>query len=204
MPPGLHPQWQQVSVGGWGHSRISEGVHTGPELILDPPLAPASIFCHKCEGLCPKECKVGTKTIDSIQAAQDLVGCTHVEGSLIVNLRQGCQYLPRGAPLLLAMTLTVTQLKHCFPSPRVPVLRAPSLHPVSTSPPTPLLAIHFPRPAAALSSPFPDNLELELQHSLGLIETITGFLKIKHSFALVSLGFFKNLKLIRGDAMVDG
>lgn len=55
-----------------------------------------------------------------------------------------------------------------------------------------------------MSSSHPDNLEQELQHSLGLVETITGFLKIKHSFALVSLGFFKNLKLIRGDAMVDG
>lgn len=54
-------------------------------------------------------------------------------------------------------------------------------------------------------SPHPaDNLEPELQRSLGLVETITGFLKIKHSFALVSLGFFKNLKLIRGDVMVDG
>lgn len=50
----------------------------------------------------------------------------------------------------------------------------------------------------------PDNLASELQSSLGLIETITGFLKIKHSFALVSLSFFKNLKLIRGDSMVDG
>lgn len=50
----------------------------------------------------------------------------------------------------------------------------------------------------------PDNLASELQNSLGLIETITGFLKIKHSFALVSLSFFKNLKLIRGDSMVDG
>lgn len=49
-----------------------------------------------------------------------------------------------------------------------------------------------------------DNLASELQSSLGLIETITGFLKIKHSFALVSLSFFKNLKLIRGDSMVDG
>lgn len=59
-------------------------------------------------------------------------------------------------------------------------------------------------PPLQLSSPSPDNLELELLRSLGLIETITGFLKIKHSFALVSLGFFKNLKLIRGDTMVDG
>uniref|UniRef100_A0A8C3J7D3 receptor protein-tyrosine kinase n=1 Tax=Calidris pygmaea TaxID=425635 RepID=A0A8C3J7D3_9CHAR len=98
----------------------------------------SSIFCHKCEGLCPKECKVGTKTIDSTQAAQELGGCTLVEGNLIINIRRGY------------------------------------------------------------------NLASELQSSLGLIETITGFLKIKHSFALVSLSFFKNLKLIRGDSMVDG
>ncbi|XP_009884482.1 PREDICTED: insulin receptor-related protein, partial [Charadrius vociferus] len=97
-----------------------------------------SIFCHKCEGLCPKECKVGTKTIDSTRAAQELGGCTLVEGNLILNIRRGY------------------------------------------------------------------NLASELQSSLGLIETITGFLKIKHSFALVSLSFFKNLKLIRGDSMVDG
>ncbi|NWT03769.1 INSRR protein, partial [Mionectes macconnelli] len=98
----------------------------------------SSIFCHKCEGLCPKECKVGTKTIDSTRAAQELVGCTLIEGNLILNIRRGY------------------------------------------------------------------NLASELQSSLGLIETITGFLKIKHSFALVSLSFFKNLKLIRGDSMVDG
>ncbi|NXV24088.1 INSRR protein, partial [Cepphus grylle] len=98
----------------------------------------SSIFCHKCEGLCPKECKVGTKTIDSTRAAQELGGCTLVEGNLILNIRRGY------------------------------------------------------------------NLASELQSSLGLIETITGFLKIKHSFALVSLSFFKNLKLIRGDSMVDG
>ncbi|XP_019374675.1 PREDICTED: insulin receptor-related protein isoform X1 [Gavialis gangeticus] len=98
----------------------------------------SSIFCHRCEGLCPKECKVGTKTIDSTRAAQELAGCTLLEGSLILNIRRGY------------------------------------------------------------------NLASELQSSLGLIETITGFLKIKHSFALVSLSFFKNLKLIRGDSMVDG
>ncbi|XP_061231146.1 insulin receptor-related protein isoform X2 [Neopsephotus bourkii] len=98
----------------------------------------SSMFCHKCEGLCPKACKVGTKTIDSTRAAQELGGCTLVEGNLIVNIRRGY------------------------------------------------------------------NLASELQSSLGLIETITGFLKIKHSFALVSLSFFKNLKLIRGDSMVDG
>nr|XP_014341392.1 PREDICTED: insulin receptor-related protein [Latimeria chalumnae] len=97
-----------------------------------------STFCHRCEGLCPKKCKVGIKTIDSMQGVQELAGCTFVEGSLIVNIRTGT------------------------------------------------------------------NLTAELEASLGLIETITGFLKIKHSFALVTLSFFKNLKLIRGDSMVDG
>ncbi|XP_040190513.1 insulin receptor-related protein-like [Rana temporaria] len=97
-----------------------------------------SIVCHKCEGLCPKMCKVGIKAIDTIQTAKELTGCTHIEGSLIFNIRRG------------------------------------------------------------------NNLASELQRSLGRIETITGFLKIKHSFALVSLSFFKNLKLIRGDSMVDG
>ncbi|XP_072503390.1 insulin receptor-related protein [Notamacropus eugenii] len=122
--------------------RVSDFViHQGSCLAQCPPgytHNDSSIFCHKCEGLCPKECKVGTKTIDSLQAAQELVGCTHLKGSLILNLRQGY------------------------------------------------------------------NLETELQRSLGLVETITGFLKIKHSFALISLGFFRNLKLIRGDSMVDG
>ncbi|XP_042296706.1 insulin receptor-related protein isoform X2 [Sceloporus undulatus] len=98
----------------------------------------SSIVCHKCEGLCPKKCKVGTKTIDSTRAARDLAGCTLVEGNLIINIRRG------------------------------------------------------------------DNLASALQGSLGLVETITGFLKIKHSFALISLSFFKNLRLIRGDSMVDG
>ncbi|XP_004436298.1 PREDICTED: insulin receptor-related protein [Ceratotherium simum simum] len=148
-PPGTyqHESWRCVTAQRCASlrsvpGRISTfGIHQGSCLAQCPPgftRNGSSIFCHKCEGLCPKECKVGTKTIDSVQAAQDLVGCTHVEGSLILNLRQGY------------------------------------------------------------------NLEQELQRSLGLVETITGFLKIKHSFALVSLGFFKNLKLIRGDAMVDG
>ncbi|XP_075700947.1 insulin receptor-related protein [Rhinoderma darwinii] len=98
----------------------------------------SSIICHKCEGHCPKVCKVGTKAIDSIQTAKELTGCTYIEGNLIFNIRRG------------------------------------------------------------------NNLASELKRSLGLIETVTGFLKIKHSFALVSLSFFKNLKLIRGDVMVDG
>nr|BAA03068.1 sIRR-1 [Rattus norvegicus] len=148
-PPGTYQyeSWRCVTAELCGHLRevpghaTAFGIYEGSCLAQCPPgftRNGSSIFCHKCEGLCPKECKVGTKTIDSVQATQDLVGCTHVEGSLILNLRQGY------------------------------------------------------------------NLEPELQRNLGLVETITGFLKIKHSFALVTLGFFKNLKLIRGDSMVDG
>lgn len=171
------------------------GWSEGPSSLIDPRLklsvCPASIFCHKCEGLCPKECKVGTKTIDSVQATQDLVGCTHVEGSLILNLRQGCQYSSWPRP--------PSQLYLLCGSPSS--LRSYLLCPSSSLPCGP---ITFSGPAPVLSFSSPDNLEPELQRNLGLVETITGFLKIKHSFALVTLGFFKNLKLIRGDSMVDG
>ncbi|NWZ38985.1 INSRR protein, partial [Brachypodius atriceps] len=78
-------------------------------------------------------------------------------------------------------------------------LSHPSTH-LPSQPPITWPSIHSTIPFVS----FPDNLASELQSSLGLIETITGFLKIKHSFALVSLSFFKNLKLIRGDSMVDG
>ncbi|NXD97198.1 INSRR protein, partial [Chaetorhynchus papuensis] len=81
---------------------------------------------------------------------------------------------------------------HAAPRPPIQLLTQPSI-----SPPVSLSL-------SSCSVSFPDNLASELQSSLGLIETITGFLKIKHSFALVSLSFFKNLKLIRGDSMVDG
>lgn len=180
---------------GWSEDASSL---MGPRLKLST--CPASIFCHKCEGLCPKECKVGTKTIDSVQATQDLVGCTHVEGSLILNLRQGCQYSswPRPWP------------RPPWPHPPSPAkslawfpLIPPFLPRLSLQLPS-LWTHHLPWPAPVLSFSSPDNLEPELQRNLGLVETITGFLKIKHSFALVTLGFFKNLKLIRGDSMVDG
>lgn len=88
-PPGFTRNGSRCEGYPWGGWEAPSGL-IGPRLRLFT--CPASIFCHKCEGLCPKECKVGTKTIDSVQATQDLVGCTHVEGSLILNLRQGCQY----------------------------------------------------------------------------------------------------------------
>jgi len=39
---------------------------------------------------------------------------------------------------------------------------------------------------------------------MGLIETVTGYVKIRHSHALVSLSFLKNLRYILGEEQVDG
>lgn len=41
---------------------------------------------------------MGTKTIDSTRAAQELGGCTLVEGNLIVNIRRGCECRIRVPP----------------------------------------------------------------------------------------------------------
>ncbi|CAJ0964126.1 unnamed protein product, partial [Ranitomeya imitator] len=45
------------------------------------------------------------------------------------------------------------------------------------------------------------NIAAELEANLGLIEEITGYLKIRRSYALVSLSFFRKLRLIRGDVL---
>jgi len=39
---------------------------------------------------------------------------------------------------------------------------------------------------------------------MGLIETVTGYVKIRHSHALVSLSFLKSLRYILGEEQVDG
>ena len=43
--------------------------------------------CKKCNGLCQKEC--GGANIDSIASAQRLRGCTHITGSLEIQIRGG-------------------------------------------------------------------------------------------------------------------
>lgn len=48
--------------------------------------------CTPCAGLCPKVC-MGLKTVDSVTAAQDLRGCTVLNGSLVINLRGGSESL---------------------------------------------------------------------------------------------------------------
>ncbi|XP_061458058.1 insulin receptor [Rhineura floridana] len=48
------------------------------------------------------------------------------------------------------------------------------------------------------------NIGAELEANLGLIEEITGYLKIRRSYALVSLSFFRKLRLIRGQSLEAG
>ncbi|XP_076149806.1 insulin receptor a [Alosa pseudoharengus] len=47
-----------------------------------------SLHCTPCAGLCPKVC-MGRKTIDSVTAAQELRGCTVLNGSLVIIIRGG-------------------------------------------------------------------------------------------------------------------
>ncbi|XP_077580659.1 insulin receptor a [Stigmatopora nigra] len=92
----------------------------------------SSLNCTPCAGLCPKVC-MGLKTVDSVTAAQSLMGCTILNGSLVINLRGG------------------------------------------------------------------NNIAAELEASLGQLEEITGYLTVRRSYALVSLSFFRKLRLIRGE-----
>uniref|UniRef100_A0A671YZZ0 Tyrosine-protein kinase receptor n=1 Tax=Sparus aurata TaxID=8175 RepID=A0A671YZZ0_SPAAU len=88
--------------------------------------------CTPCAGLCPKVC-MGLQTVDSVKAAQELRGCTVLNGSLVINLRGG------------------------------------------------------------------NNIAAELEASLGQLEEITGYLTVRRSYALVSLSFFRKLRVIRGE-----
>ncbi|KAL7980188.1 hypothetical protein Chor_001456 [Crotalus horridus] len=49
-----------------------------------------------------------------------------------------------------------------------------------------------------------NNIASELEDFMGLIETVTGYVKIRHSHALVSLSFLKNLRYINGEEQLDG
>ena len=59
--------------------------------FFSPPLF-FRLNCTPCAGLCPKVC-MGQKLVDSVMAAQALRGCTVLNGSLVINLRGGSEYL---------------------------------------------------------------------------------------------------------------
>ncbi|XP_076848316.1 insulin-like growth factor 1a receptor isoform X2 [Brachyhypopomus gauderio] len=95
-----------------------------------------SMFCSACDGLCDKVCE--TKTIDSVDAAQSLQGCTVIRGNLHINIRRG------------------------------------------------------------------NNIASELESFMGLIQVVTGYVRIKHSHTLRSLSFLKSLRYINGEELLDG
>lgn len=92
--------------------------------------------CKKCDGACLRECTGAS--VNSIASAQKLRGCTHISGSLEIQIKGG------------------------------------------------------------------KNIVKELEDSLNMIEEIDGYLKIVRSFPLISLNFFKNLKVIRGNYLDNG
>uniref|UniRef100_A0A673JTD7 receptor protein-tyrosine kinase n=1 Tax=Sinocyclocheilus rhinocerous TaxID=307959 RepID=A0A673JTD7_9TELE len=94
-----------------------------------------SMFCSACDGLCDKVCE--SKTIDSVDAAQSLQGCTVIKGNLHINIRRGT------------------------------------------------------------------NIASELESFMGLIQTVTGYVKIKHSHTLGSLSFLKSLRYIHGEELTE-
>ncbi|XP_073983157.1 insulin receptor-like isoform X2 [Rhodnius prolixus] len=90
--------------------------------------------CERCkDGKCKKECY--GSVVDSLEKAERLRKCTHILGSLEIQIKSGQQSV----------------------------------------------------------------VAAELEDSLGMIEEIQGQLKITRSFPLVSLDFFKNLRIIQGD-----
>lgn len=50
---------------------------------------------------------------------------------------------------------------------------------------------------------FPDNIASELEKFMGLIQRVTGYVKIRHSHALGSLSFLKSLRYINGQELID-
>ncbi|XP_035252278.1 insulin-like growth factor 1a receptor isoform X2 [Anguilla anguilla] len=95
-----------------------------------------SMFCSACDGLCDKICY--GKTIDSVDAAQSLKGCTVIKGNLQINIRRG------------------------------------------------------------------NNIASELESFMGLIQTVTGYVRIRYSHTLGSLSFLKSLRRIHGEELLEG
>ncbi|KAF6738152.1 Insulin-like growth factor 1 receptor [Oryzias melastigma] len=48
-----------------------------------------------------------------------------------------------------------------------------------------------------------DNIASELENFMGLIRTVTGYVKIRHSHALGSLSFLKSLRYINGEGLIE-
>ncbi|KAL4829136.1 hypothetical protein H8958_021310, partial [Nasalis larvatus] len=64
-----------------------------PECPSGYTMNSSNLLCTPCLGPCPKVCHLleGEKTIDSVTSAQELRGCTVINGSLIINIRGGSE-----------------------------------------------------------------------------------------------------------------
>ncbi|NXT49514.1 INSR protein, partial [Pluvianellus socialis] len=132
----LHNKCKNARESGCHVIHNNECVHECPSGYI---MNSSNLHCTPCAGPCPKVCDYSKeKTIDSVTSAQELRGCTVVNGSLVINIRGG------------------------------------------------------------------NNIAAELEANLGLIEEISGYLKIRRSYALVSLSFFRKLHLIRGETLEAG
>uniref|UniRef100_A0A4W5Q7H1 Tyrosine-protein kinase receptor n=1 Tax=Hucho hucho TaxID=62062 RepID=A0A4W5Q7H1_9TELE len=142
-----------LSLGPFSHSLMKPWVHMRthkkyivykesnfltvfPLISLSFLLLNHSMFCSACDGLCDKICD--SKTIDSVDAAQSLMGCTVIKGNLHINIRRG------------------------------------------------------------------NNIASELESFMGLIQTVTGYVRIRHSHTLGSLSFLKSLRYINGEELMEG
>uniref|UniRef100_A0A3Q2T685 Tyrosine-protein kinase receptor n=1 Tax=Fundulus heteroclitus TaxID=8078 RepID=A0A3Q2T685_FUNHE len=112
----------------------------GGECMTDCPSGytrstPDSMTCTACDGLCDKVCD--GKTIDSMDAAQSLKGCTVIKGDLQITIRRG------------------------------------------------------------------HNMVAELESFTGLIQRVTGYVRIRHSHTLSSLAFLRSLRYIDGESLYE-
>lgn len=96
----------------------------------------------------------------------------------------------------MLMALQVWVLKCCLSG-----YREVQRHLVSRGPAVLVAGIQKLKPVIFFSS---DNIAAELEANLGLVEEISGYLKIRRSYALVSLSFFRKLHLIKGETLEAG
>lgn len=50
---------------------------------------------------------------------------------------------------------------------------------------------------------FTDNMVAELESFMGLIQKVTGYVRIRHSHTLTSLAFLRSLRYIEGEKLLD-
>ena len=99
----------------WDLCSTLSAVCVGVCVCARPDLSPhsfCSLMCTPCLGPWPKVCHLleGEKPIDSVTSAQELRGCTIINGSLIINIRGGSECSGGRGCRLLGSTLPLSTL----------------------------------------------------------------------------------------------